>query len=156
MIVESALPDDVFRVAQAMRQRDREEFMALGYFERHDELVKSLVKRFGGHPDVFTVFGDPGPVAVAGMLMNRPNVGTLLFFATDDFQKIGGDFTRFVVQRWFPTYRERGVHRIECVSIDGYDEVHRWLNLMGLEQEAVLPKFGRSGETYIQFAWVAP
>lgn len=155
MIVEPALPDDVFRVAQAMRQRDREEFMALGHFERHEDLVKSLVKRFGGHPDVFTVFGDPGPVAVGGMLLHRPNVATLLFFATDDFVAVGAEFTRFVVQRLFPGYRAKGVHRIECQSLDGYDEVHRWLNALGLEREAVMPKFGKGGETYIQFAWVA-
>jgi hypothetical protein len=155
VIVEPSLPADVSRVAQAMRQRDRDEFMALSHFERHDELVKSLVKRFGGHPDVFTVFDDPGPVAVGGMLLHRPNVATLLFFATDDFKdKVAADFTRFVKQRLFAEYRKRGVHRIECAALAEYDEMHRWLKVLGLVREAVMLGFGRAGETYLQFSWV--
>lgn len=137
-----------------MRQRDRDEFMPMTHFERHADLVSSLVERFGEHPDCFTVFDDPGPVAVGGMLLHRPNVATLLFFATDDFKgAVAADFTRFVVQRLFPRYRERGVHRIECQSLDGYEEVHRWLGVLGLEKEAVLRSFGRGGEDYVQFAW---
>ena len=34
-------------------------------------------------------------------------------------------------------------------------EVHRWVELLGLKREAVMPKYGKGGETYIQFAWVA-
>jgi hypothetical protein len=155
MIVEPARHQDVAYVASAMRLRDIEEFMPLTHFETHGELAVSLVERFGEHPDVLSIGWENGPVAIAGMLLHRPNVGTLLFFATDDFPKIAPDFTRFVVQRWFPAYKARGVHRIECVSIDSYHEVHRWLSLFGLKREAVLKKFGRGGETYIQFAWVA-
>lgn len=155
MIVEPALPNDVAKVAAAMRQRDRDEFMPMTHFERHEQLVKSLVQRFGGHPDVFTVFADPGPVAVGGMLLHRPNVATLLFFATDDFGgKVAADFTRFVKQRLFPGYIAKGVHRIECQSLDGYEEVHRWLGVLGLEREALLRRFGRGGEDYVQFAKV--
>jgi hypothetical protein len=155
VIVEPALPNDVARVAAAMRQRDRDEFMPMTHFERHEQLVKSLVQRFGGHPDVFTVFDDPGPVAVGGMLLHRPNVATLLFFATDDFKgKVAADFTRFVKQRLFPQYIAAGVHRIECQSIEAYASVHNWLEVLGLKEEATLPKFGRGGETYIQFAKV--
>ncbi len=154
MNIEPALPADVMLVAQAMRQRDRDEFMPMTHFETHDQLVKSLVQRYGGHPDVFTVFGEPGPVAVGGMLLHRPNVATLLFFASDDFAPEGAAFTRFVTQRLFPTYRQRGVHRIECQSLDGYGEVHRWLGVLGLEREAVLRAFGRDGQDYVQFAWV--
>lgn len=154
MKIEPANSRDVAHVAVRMRLRDREEFMPLSHFATHAELVASLTERFGEHPDCFTVFGDPGPVAVGGMLLHRPNVATLLFFATDDFAPEGANFTRFVVQRLFPTYRERGVHRIECQSIDGYDEVHRWLGTLGLEFEAWLPGFGRGGENYTQFSWV--
>lgn len=155
MIVEPALPAAVAAVAKSMRQRDRDEFMALSHFETHDQLVKSLVQRFGGHPDVFTVHTD-APVAVGGMLLHRPNVATLLFFATDDFAgAVAADFTRFVKQRLFPGYIAKGVHRIECTALAGYEEVHRWLVALGLEYEADMPKFGRGGETYTQFAWTA-
>lgn len=155
MIVEPANTRDVAHVAVRMRERDVEEIIATSHFTTKGELVSDLVQRFGEHQDVFVVYGDPGPVAVVGMLLHRPNVGTLLFFATDDFDAVGSDFVRFVVQRWFPAYKERGVHRIECTALESYDEVHRWLDTFGLKREAVMPKFGRGGETYVLFSWVA-
>ena len=54
----------------------------------------------------------------------------------------------------FPRYFAAGVHRIQATSLDGYDEVHRWLRALGLEREAVLPAFGRNGEDFVQFAKV--
>jgi hypothetical protein len=89
------------------------------------------------------------------MLLHRPNVATLLFFATDDFGgAVAADFTRFVKQRLFPGYVEKGVHRIECAALAEYDEMHRWLKVLGLVREAVMLGFGRGGETYMQFSWV--
>ena len=38
---------------------------------------------------------------------------------------------------------------------DGYHELHRWLGIIGLKREGALRGFGRNGETFHQFAWVA-
>lgn len=156
MKVGAATTDDVRSVANSMRARDREEFMAVSNFLHHSELVHSLVDRYGGHPDVIVAGLDEGkPMCIGGLILHRPNVATLLFFATDDFHLIGRDFTRFVKQRLFPGYTRKGVHRIECASLGGYDEVHRWIEVLGLTREVEMKKFGRGGETYVQFAWVA-
>lgn len=155
MRVEAATPEHVFAVANAMRARDREEFMAVSTYRRHAELVENLVRRFGNHPDVIAAFWENTvPVVIGGLIQHRPNVATLLFFATDDFPKIGSELTRFIKQRLFAGYVAQGVHRIEAASIDGYDEVHRWIEVLGLKKEAVMRGYGRGGETYLQFAWV--
>ena len=155
MITEAATVDVVREIAEQMRPRDREEFMAVSPFERHSQLVDEIVKRYALHQDAYAFRADDGaPVAVAGLIQHRPNVITLLFLATERFPEISAALTRFVVQRLFPKYKERGVHRIECASIEGYVETHRWLGVLGLEEEAVMPGYGRDGETYIQFAWV--
>lgn len=169
MIVEAATLRQVRAVAEQMRERDREEFMAVSPFHSYGELVDGLVERYGHHNDVIVAcrpltaselesHSDPvmrhKPVAVGGLIHHRPNVASLLFFATEGLHIIGSDLTRFIRQRLFPAYRKNGTHRIECVSLDGYDEVHRWLEVLGLEQEARLSKFGRDGQDYVQFAWV--
>lgn len=154
MRVDAANKVDVRYVAEHMRERDVEEFMAVSPFADRAGLVEGLVNRYGEHEDVIVAFGDNGPVAAGGLVHYRPHVGTLLFFATADLPKIGGDLTRFIKQRLFPGYRARGTHRIECASIDGYEETHRWLGVLGLKQEAVMPKYGRDGQTFVQFAWV--
>jgi hypothetical protein len=154
--VEAASAEHVYEVACAMREHDRKEFMAVSEFQHHHGLVAALVRRFGGHPD--TIMGgldDGTPLCIGGLIQHRPHVATLLFFARDGFDEIGKDFTRFVKQRLFPGYIAKGVHRIECSSIEGYDEAHRWIEFLGLKKEAEMRKFGRGGETYVQFAWVA-
>src|SRR5690606_23608090 len=94
------------------------------------------------------------PVAAGAMVGARPNVITLMFFATDDFPKIALPLTRFITKNLFQKYRDNGVHRIECVSIEGYDEAHRWIKILGLHHEAVFPGFGKNGEAFHQFAKV--
>jgi hypothetical protein len=155
MMTEAATVAAVREVAENMRPRDREEFMAVSPFETHGQLVDAVVERYALHQDAYVFRTDDGrPVGVAGMIRHRPNVITLLFFATEQLAEIGSDLTRFVRKVLFPKYRELGVHRIECASIEGYAETHRWLEVLGLQQEAVMPGYGRGGETYIQFAWV--
>jgi hypothetical protein len=154
MIVEAATPGAVRMVAENMRIRDREEFMAVSQCRTHDQLVDGLVSRFGLHDDVIVANWQNGPVAVGGLIHHRPRVGTLLFFATDDLPKIGSDLTRFIRQRLFPCYLRAGTHRIECASLAGYDEVHRWLGVLGLEKEADMRKYGRDGQDFVQFSMV--
>ena len=129
--------------------------MAVSSFETHDQLVDAIVERYAPHQDAYVFRTDGGaPVGVAGMIRHRPNVITLLFFATEQFAEIGSDLTRFVRKVLFPKYKELGVHRIECASIEGYAETHRWLEVLGMKEEAIMPGYGRGGETYIQFSWV--
>lgn len=153
MIVEAATPDLVRRVAEAMRARDREEFMAVSSLHDHRDLVDSLVRRFGQHPDVIVVSDSAGPVVVGGLIRYRPNVASLLLFATDGMPRVGADLTRFIKHRLFAAYRDAGVHRIECSSLGGYTQIHRWLRALGLKQEARMEGFGRDGQTYLQFSW---
>ena len=156
MITEAATVTAVREIAENMRLRDWAEFMAVSPFETHGQLVDAVVERYALHQDAYVFRADDGtPVGVAGMIRHRPNVITLLFFATEQFAEIGSDLTRFVRKVLFPKYKELGVHRIECASIEGYAETHRWLEVLGLQQEAVMPGYGRGGETYIQFSWVA-
>ena len=155
MKLDAPTRDDVAYVAARMRERDAEEFLAVSRAETKAELVAGLIDRYGEAPDTFCAYLGETPVAVGAMVEHRPNVVTLMFFATDRLPEIGLALTKFITQRLFPRYRARGVHRIECASIDGYAEVHRWVELLGLKREAVMPKYGKGGETYIQFAWVA-
>lgn len=155
MRLDAPTRSDVAYVAARMRERDATEFLAVSRVDTRAELVNGLIDRYGGAPDAFCAYLDDTPVAVGAMVEHRPNVVTLMFFATDRLPEIGLALTRWITRQLFPQYRARGVHRIECASIDGYEEVHRWVEALGLRREAVMPKYGKGGETYVQFAWVA-
>ena len=154
MKLEAPTRGDVRHVATLMRERDVTEFLAVAHVETKADLIEALVARYGGSHDAICAYVDKVPIAVGAMVRARPNVVTLAFFATDRFPEVALELTKFIRNRLFPQYRADGVHRIECISIEGYADAHRWIGLLGLEQEAVMPKYGKGGETYLQFAWV--
>lgn len=156
MRVDVTTPENVRHVAERMRASDYREFSALSYASDLPELTALLVRDYGEHPSGICAYAGDEPVAVGAMVQGRPNVITLMFFATDDFPKIALPLTRFITKNLFEKYRAEGVHRIECVSIDGYDEAHRWIKLLGLHHEAVLSGFGKNAEAFHSFAWVKP
>jgi len=145
---------DLESVAARMRESDIREFLALSYAKSHEDLCADLVLSYGGRKDLIAVRLGNTPVAIGATILSRPNVAVLLFFATDDFHKVAVATTRFIRRFLFPRLEQFGVHRIECVSIDGYDAAHQWIRTLGLKQEAVLSNFGRNGETFIQFSKV--
>lgn len=139
-----------------MRASDVEEFSAFYAFDHPSELVDQICARYGGRFDTFCARDDDvGPVAFGAMIEQRPNVVTLMFFATDNFPIIAKKLTRFIVRALFPMYRKNGVHRIECVSMESHTATHRWLQVLGLKREGVMKGFGKNGETFHQFAWVS-
>jgi len=156
MRVVDPTPEDVRRVAENMREMDLTEFMAVSFCETKAELVENLVERYAvaSHGFCFRKDNDT-PVGIGAMFCQRPNVITMGFFATDDFAELAPAIARFVLRTLFPEYRAAGVHRIECTSIEGYAATHRWLELLGLKREGRFEGFGRNGEAFHQFAWVA-
>lgn len=143
-------------VADRMRDKDVEEFLALSFANDRVELADIMVDKYSANHQAFCFSDGDEPVAVGAMVEARPNVITLMFFATDSFPKLALRIARFTRQRLFPEYRQAGVHRIECVSIDGYTHAHRWIEILGLQREGgPMRGFGKGGETFHQFAWVA-
>ncbi|MCW4115671.1 hypothetical protein NPA31_011920 [Aurantimonas sp. MSK8Z-1] len=155
MRIEAATREDVERVAQAMRQSDVDEFLAVSWAADRHALADSLVERFGQHPDALCFSLDERPVGIGALIEWRPNVVTILFFATDEFPRIAMAVARFMRARMLPEYRAAGIHRIECIVSAAYTAAQRWIEIVGLTREAEMPGYGRGGETFLQYAWTA-
>lgn len=155
MKIDVPMTADLVAVASRMRVRDVAEFSAVNPVDSAPELAELMVARYAGRHDTFCAYEGAEPIGFGAMVEGRPNVITLMFFATDAFPKIALGLTKFIKRELFPTYRQNGAHRIECVSIDGYNETHRWIETLGLAHEATLRGYGKNGETFHQFAWVA-
>ena len=145
--------ENLHYVAQHMRDSDVAEFCAVNPVDTAAELADLMLARYADRNDTYAAVDDR-PVAFGAMIEGRPHVVTLLFFATDEFSRIALPITRIIRQGIFPAYRKQGVHRIECVAIDGYADSHRWIEMLGLKHEAVLRGYGKNFETFHQFAWV--
>ena len=155
MRIEQATDKDIARVAFAMRDRDVTEFAAVLPADERPELAGILVSRYAGRPDVLAACArDGSPVCIGCVVEVHPNVVSLGFFATDEWPRIALPLSRWIKRELFPRLREAGVHRIQALSMAGYDEAHRWLALLGLRREAEHPGFGKHGETFVTFSWV--
>ena len=157
MRIENAKPSEIHQVALAMRHRDFVEFSALSSIGDRAELASSLVERYGGRPqrDVLTVFWDGRPTCIGGAIETRPNVVTLLFFATDNFARVALPLARFIRREIFPRLEAVCVHRFEAVTMWDYADSRKWLEVIGLKQETgPLLNYGRAGETFVQYAKV--
>lgn len=140
-----------------MRDSDYDEFSAVSFTDTREDLAAVLAARYGRSHEVHVGFGDDGaPICIGGTVQSRPNVITLLFFATDRFPEIGLPITRYIKKQLFPRLRAAGVHRIEAVSSEDHTDAHAWLKTIGLKRETEpLLNYGKGGEAFLQFSWVA-
>jgi hypothetical protein len=154
MTIHRATPGDVRAVALAMRDQDFTEFSATSDVTDRQTLAHNLAVRYGGRDDVLVGCADGEPVCIGGTIEAWPGVVTLLFFATPGFSRIGRGITRWIKRELFPRYIDSGVHRIQAVSHGDHRPAHAWLRSLGLTEEARFVKFGKGGETFVQFAMV--
>lgn len=155
MEIDRATSQDVQQVALRMRERDFEEFSAVAAVDTREELADLLAVRYGGRADVLCGSKGGRPICIGGTIEGRPNVITLLFFATDEFPEIAVSITRFIRSELFPRYFAAGIHRIEAVSLARYGQIHKWLRTIGLEKETgPMLGYGKRGEAFIQFSKV--
>jgi len=152
--IEPATREDVQTVAQAMREQDFREFRATSRVSDRHELASLLAQRYGGRHDVLAGFWGGDPVCIGGTIEMWPGVISLLFFATDDFPRIGRGITRWIKRDLFPRYLDSGIHRIQAISHGEHAVAHAWLRSLGLHEEARFDGFGRNNEPFVQFALV--
>lgn len=152
MWVDRATPEFIRRVAEQMRDSDVRELLALSWLDGPESLTAALVERYG--PVGLAVGNGAGPIAVGAVIEHRPHVLTLGLFATSAFVTIARPLARFVKRGLLAPAITGGAHRIEAVSWAEHRAAHRWIEALGLRQEAVYRKFGKNGEDFIQFAWV--
>jgi hypothetical protein len=156
MRISKATPEAVRQVALYMRERDFKEFAAVSAFDDRGDIADALAERYGESPEIHVGYAGDTPVCVGGTVQARPNVITLLFFATDDFPKIGLGITRYIRKQLFPRLIKAGVHRIEAVAMTDYAETRAWLRTIGLEAETgPLLGYGKNGEPFVQYSWSA-
>lgn len=76
-------------------------------------------------------------------------------FGTRRFRRAVPCMTRFIVETFGPDLVASGVRRVEVRAIEGHDIAHRWLTSIGARAEAGLDEYGKNGECFVQYAWLA-
>lgn len=155
MRIDTAHRDAVLYVARNMRESDFEELSSLSWAEDREELAHELVVKYNCETAICAFNEEGVPIAIGGVFEFRPNVVSLGFFATNQITEIGYPLTRWIIKSLFAPLKEEGIQRIEAASMITHVDAHRWLELLGLEEESRMGRYGKNGDTFINFAWVA-
>ncbi len=116
--------------------------------------MRAVVLRDHGGPEVLQIEDVPDPVAGPDQIV--VDVAHTALNRADTLQRMGMYADPRGREIEIPGLEARGIHRAECLSIEGHDEAHRWLRWLGARREASLPLRGRDGETFHLYAWCVP
>ena len=143
-------------VSMMMRDRDFEEITAVNYENTREELADALAKRYDDFPFCFCFSCDNEPVCILVGVNCYPGFWSIGMWATPKISKIGKKLTSIIRNEFFGAMRASGMHRVECKSIVGYNEVHKWLLALGfrIQEKGILEKFGKDKQDFILFEWV--
>lgn len=146
-------PEFVRPVARAMRAWDRDEIFAMqpdDDLDRFTEMVQAL------GPAAWVAGEGYEPIACFGAFQQFPGLFDMWFFATDNINIIGKSMTKAVRDVIVPHLFACGARRLECKSMEGHVEAHRWLEVIGARREASHPNYGRGAQTFHTYAWELP
>jgi hypothetical protein len=147
--MEVRRPDfvSVMHVAANMRESDRSEIFASRW---NDSLVDLASDCMWSHM-CWVAFLDE-PIAVIGASPMHPGAWNVFMFATDRFQEIAFELTKFIRRVIIKTLRECGANHAQCYSIEDHKDAHRWLEMLGAKSVPV-PSFGKNGEDFRLYMW---
>lgn len=145
-------PGLVAMVAEKMREADRREIFATRFEDDPMAVARDAEAVFGRDVGWVSGLGD-NPIAAFGCFQMWPGVWSMWLFATDDFGQIGISMTKLIVRDILPMLFDAGAHRLEARSIEGNDDVQRWLELLGARRETTLKGYGREGQNFHVYIW---
>lgn len=146
---------DVNWICHHLRDWDRKEIFAARWSDDPDDMaIDTMTWLRGQYVFVARNRDTEMPVALVGARQRWPGVWSPWMFATDDFGAIALPLTRWCKTRMIPELKSLGMRRADCMSIEGHDEAHRWMTMLGAK---MLPQpytnYGKDGETFYCFVW---
>ena len=151
--VTQATPAMVYEVSKNMRERDFQELRAVSWEDDREKMAQGLAVRYGDFPMAFCLGWNNKPICILTAVNAYPGVWSMGMWATRDLPKIGKELNIFSMRDLFLALRLCGMHRVECKSIVGYTQVHKWLRHIGFVQGETEVMYGKNKEDFVTFFW---
>lgn len=157
MIVRPATRDDVAHVVDRMRPADRREVFASRWTDDPADLIEDieLSRAMMIRLDALLA-ADGEPVALLGVWLKTPGVGSALMIATERWGEIAAAAHRHVLRRFLPFVCAPNLRRLECLAHLGHAVSRAWLARLGFVEEGVARALGKHGEDFVHCAWFPP
>lgn len=145
---------DITYVAANMRAIDRRELTAISPVDDALSIATLIWERSRGDTgETWGAYLSDQPVAMFGVALAHPGTYHGWMFGTRRTWRVVPAISRFrrVLERGL--YKS-GVQRVEVRALEENETATRWLVSMGAQIECRLPCFGKTGEPFVQLAWV--
>ncbi len=148
-MIEPLTIDQALFVARRMRDVDFAEVMATRWDDDPDRFAIEAFRLPGVAWTAMTAAGEP--VAIGGVALHTPGVGTAWLVGTDAFPRMALSVTRHVRQV-IDRLLAGELNRIHAWSAAFHVEAHRWMERVGMRREATLRALGKDGEDFFMYA----
>lgn len=142
--------EDMLLIAQNLRERDREELFATRYGDDPADLARDAIRtgafRWGAYLD-------GRPVAAIGAFPRWPNVWSAWAYGTDEWPKVVLTLSKHVRRFMIPALYRAGAVRVDCCALETHYDARKWLTAMGAEAEITLDKWGKNGQSFVNYVW---
>ncbi len=154
--VEDASPEDVLHVLRHMRPEDRREAFAIMPFGADLWALFHHYQSLAPYQAAFwrLAIGDD-PMGIMGVWRMRDGVGEAHLLATPEFNAHAREVAAAIRSSMAEFMRGQSLRRISCACLSEHRRSRAFLKLAGAREEAILVAFGREGEEFRQFVWVA-
>lgn len=148
MIVNMTI-DHALYVCRRMRTIDFKEVMAMRWDESADQFALDMYQSPGPS---FTALNASGvPVAIGGVVLHTPKVGTAWLVGTEDFNHVGLSVTR-QFRDMIKTLLSTELHRIQAWSACFHEKAHQWLERCGMTRGEPIRALGKQGEDFYLYS----
>lgn len=141
--------EHALRVARNMRESDRREVMATRWNDNSEEFALECYRVSG--VSWVAINKDGEPVVMGGFAFNSPGVATAWMVGTDKWLSVALEVSRFSKKSIRTLFSGNDIHRVQAFSALFHVESHRWLKVIGLTPEHLLPKWGKDEDDFILF-----
>ena len=143
---------DVSFVAANMRECDREEILCqVAPGTKPAEIAAFCI----GRGQSWTAFLNGLPCGAFGFSEISDGVLNGWAFGRPGFERCIPAVTRYVFREVVPGWFSAGIRRIEVRTIESHESAHRWLEAAGAKRCCTLEDWGRGGERFYLYAWIA-
>ncbi len=114
--------------------------------------IRDYIKACSELGQAFTGIADEGVVGSGGLIPLWPGVAEAWTMTSPLIEKYVISFHRAVRKHLNLLEQEQGLHRIQCVIIEGHDISTLWVERLGFKYEGIMEAYGPNKENYYRYA----
>jgi len=144
---------DVVHICENLRERDIAEIFAT----RWDNDVHKLAEEIWAYREcawvAYTHDGEPAAIMGCHPILPGSKVWTIFGFGTPRWSDVIVALSRQALRFCKPMMKNAGANRVSCYALSTHHDARKWVQFLGMHEEATHKMFGKDGEDFVVYVW---